>query len=442
MKKKQAKGITLIALVITIIVLLILAGVAINTLMGDTGIINEGDGDSNSGQVKTEEDGYIYEIKEDKNGNWEVIYIGKGEIDKTAIIISVNGNTSGLANKVTLTIKANSGIGITKYTDTSGSVKTYSNGTTNIEETYEVTANGSYTFTVENSSGKTASKEVEISNILEGTIQISAKPSTPTKNNVTVTVVWPSNASNGIKEISTYGGATWQTVTGETSEIEVKSNCTVKARLIDSTNQEGTTATLSIINIDKTNPTVTATAGTETITEGDSNEISKYFTYTANGTAKIVSVVYTDTSNGNAVVTNTNTLAEGTHIIKCTVTKETGAVASATKTIVVEIDIVGTNPANPNQPDGIPDKYQVRVSYSCVNGSCSFSETYVTLYNEYGEFDEYGGGYLTDEQIPTFTPSPGYQNPTFNVKPTTSYEITKDTVFTATCTAIPIDLVP
>ena len=34
-KKKNARGITLIALVITIIVLLILAGIAINALVGD-----------------------------------------------------------------------------------------------------------------------------------------------------------------------------------------------------------------------------------------------------------------------------------------------------------------------------------------------------------------------------------------------------------------------
>ena len=93
---------------------------------------------------------------------------------------------------------------------------------------------------------------------------------------------------------------------------------------------------MTITNIDKTNPTVTATSGTETITVGDSNEISKYFTWQANGTYGITSVVYTDTSNNNAVVTNTNTLAEGSHVIKCTVTKETGATASATKTIVVE----------------------------------------------------------------------------------------------------------
>ena len=38
-KNKQEKGITLIALVVTIIVLLILAGVAINLTIGQNGII-------------------------------------------------------------------------------------------------------------------------------------------------------------------------------------------------------------------------------------------------------------------------------------------------------------------------------------------------------------------------------------------------------------------
>ena len=40
-KKKEGKGITLIALVITIIVLLILAAVSIATLTGDEGILNQ-----------------------------------------------------------------------------------------------------------------------------------------------------------------------------------------------------------------------------------------------------------------------------------------------------------------------------------------------------------------------------------------------------------------
>ena len=41
MKTKEMKGITLIALVITIVVLMILAGVSINTVLGDDGIIKK-----------------------------------------------------------------------------------------------------------------------------------------------------------------------------------------------------------------------------------------------------------------------------------------------------------------------------------------------------------------------------------------------------------------
>ena len=39
-KKRKNKGITLIALIIAIVVLLILAGVSINAIVGDNGVIN------------------------------------------------------------------------------------------------------------------------------------------------------------------------------------------------------------------------------------------------------------------------------------------------------------------------------------------------------------------------------------------------------------------
>ena len=41
MKTKEMKGITLVALVVTIVVLLILAGVSINAVVGDNGIIKK-----------------------------------------------------------------------------------------------------------------------------------------------------------------------------------------------------------------------------------------------------------------------------------------------------------------------------------------------------------------------------------------------------------------
>ena len=50
-KLKENKGITLIALVITIIVLLILAGVTIATLTGDNGILTK----TNNAKAQTDE---------------------------------------------------------------------------------------------------------------------------------------------------------------------------------------------------------------------------------------------------------------------------------------------------------------------------------------------------------------------------------------------------
>ena len=55
-KLKESKGITLIALVITIIVLLILAGVTIATLTGDNGILKKaGDAKTQTEQAKEDE---------------------------------------------------------------------------------------------------------------------------------------------------------------------------------------------------------------------------------------------------------------------------------------------------------------------------------------------------------------------------------------------------
>ena len=55
-KLKESKGITLIALVITIIVLLILAGVTIATLTGDNGILKKaGDAKTQTEQAKADE---------------------------------------------------------------------------------------------------------------------------------------------------------------------------------------------------------------------------------------------------------------------------------------------------------------------------------------------------------------------------------------------------
>lgn len=57
-KIKTKKGITLVALIITIIVLLILAGVVINMTLGNDGIINKAQGAVNMYKNATEKEEY------------------------------------------------------------------------------------------------------------------------------------------------------------------------------------------------------------------------------------------------------------------------------------------------------------------------------------------------------------------------------------------------
>ena len=377
---KNVKGITLIALIITIIVLLILAGIALNSLMGKDGIINnaisgvdkanitadkeriqlavielitekkqltvdnivdkliekgittEANVNRDTNQVKTDK-GYIFDININENGGFEVGYVGKGELAKSELEVTITKDAGVLTTKVTLTITAKSDSGIATYTNHDGDTKTYTNNEKEISEKYEVTANGTYNFTVKNKKGTSETKSIEISNILEGTVTIIPSRIDPTNEDITVEVTWPSDTTGFTKEISKNDGETWDEYTGI---VTVEGNCVVKARLLDSAGGVARTATLDVQNIDKTNPTVTANEETVTITEADEHDLGEYFTVVANGKYGIASTVYTDTSNGNAVVTNTNTLAVGTHVIKCTVTKETGASANASVTIVVE----------------------------------------------------------------------------------------------------------
>ena len=83
MRLKENKGITLIALVITIIVLPILAGVSIATLTGENGILTQAnrakeDTENASEEENTILDGYNEYIK-DKAGDSGSTTLGNGE---------------------------------------------------------------------------------------------------------------------------------------------------------------------------------------------------------------------------------------------------------------------------------------------------------------------------------------------------------------------------
>ena len=121
-KLKKEKGITLIALVVTIVVLLILAGVSINALFGDTGIINK----AKEAQNKMEEA---------KNSDLQVINGLNEWLDN-----QVNGTTSG--DNYTVAFCDYNGTELKKVEVAKGGTATYT-GTT---PTRTADANYNYTF--------------------------------------------------------------------------------------------------------------------------------------------------------------------------------------------------------------------------------------------------------------------------------------------------------
>ncbi len=87
MMKRNQKGITLIALVITIIIMLILAGVALNIALGDNGIFKMAQKATEKYKTaQSEEDSTMQEISDELQG-----LIGKGKDDKTPGVIDGEG---------------------------------------------------------------------------------------------------------------------------------------------------------------------------------------------------------------------------------------------------------------------------------------------------------------------------------------------------------------
>ena len=111
-----------------------------------------------------------------------------------------------------------------------------------------------------------------------------------------------------------------------------------------------------------------------------------------------------------------------------------------TVTFLYYKDEIGTDPKNPDQPDGVPDEFQRVVRFVAVNGTVSIDHAVVTLYGEDGKPAKNGVGHLSAEQIAAATANTGYDQSSLSwlpATPTTSYDITDEMTFTATFTATP-----
>ena len=207
-KLKNKKGITLIALVVTVVVLIILAGVSINAVLGDNGIIkkaNQAASVTKEAEVKEAinrtilefyltndyetledflkakaEDGSIDSVTKNadgtltvKKGNYSVTVENKtnssggsssgGETQTPEITVGeakVVANSDGTGSAIT--DAASVYLGSTLYITFSHSI---TGGTTTVDKTipYAVTKNGTYTFTVTGTvNGKSYTKNVSV----------------------------------------------------------------------------------------------------------------------------------------------------------------------------------------------------------------------------------------------------------------------------------------
>ena len=253
-KKKQAfnKGITLIALVITIIVLLILAGVSITTLIGEGGILNKATTAKNSNNQATIEE----EIKLAYNAvqmdaitnGWDFnkkaeelkkeLDRGLGEKEEKSIVLVIESNLSVSYKGYEVTIYTNGEMEMedsTKErpnlivtslnteaeadyvrikvvaTTNDGEIETIESlnemeiveNTSNSEKTFETKKNGIYYFKAKGTNGRTTKKEIEIRNILEKKDSLLQAIS-EIKENGEVVVAVEGKTSTGTTELKNY----------------------------------------------------------------------------------------------------------------------------------------------------------------------------------------------------------------------------------------------
>ena len=111
-----------------------------------------------------------------------------------------------------------------------------------------------------------------------------------------------------------------------------------------------------------------------------------------------------------------------------------------TVTFLYYKDEIGTDPTNPDKPDGVPDEFQTVVRFAAVNGTVSIDRAVVTLFGEDGKPAKNGVGHLSALQIAAAKANDGYDQSSLSwapQTPTTTYDITGEMTFTATFTATP-----
>ena len=142
----KERGITLLALIITVIIMLILAGITLNAALGDHGVIKEAKSTANDYEkAQDEEQSSLEAIRKEISKN------RKKEIKVSSRIVDSNGNEviekqkEGTKLKIQLTLTKDDDIEITSVKDSSGNIIA---GNNLIYTSEDITNNGEYIFRI------------------------------------------------------------------------------------------------------------------------------------------------------------------------------------------------------------------------------------------------------------------------------------------------------
>ena len=160
-------------------------------------------------------------------------------------------------------------------------------------------------------------------------------------------------------------------------------------------------------------------------------------------TAEVINTTYRATYDVADKIPGSIDVGENHYIKESTDGTVSGTIGdNVVITITYTLDDKGTT--NPDEGDGIPDKYQATVTFNVVNGAwtngTSAPRSIVVTLMKDGEPAEDGTYQLPAERVPSGTPNRGYRGGTWDTRDNTSPVgkiVSGDTTFTLTYTLIP-----
>lgn len=273
-KLKQQKAITMIALVITIVVLLILSGITIGAITGDDGIVKNAKDAKNSTEMKALEEqielAIIRTESKYKNPTMEQV---SSEIEKIEHVTKVNRETGDIENDLGDPIKGKLDDYIKK--PSGGDGNTTGGNTTGGNTTGGNTTGG-------NTSG---GDMVTVPDLKDTDVEFTLSKTGWTNENITVTI--NKKVTGYILEYST-DGTKWNEYA---TPVTIEQNGKIEVRLKDkNSGKTGGSTSKEITNIDKLppntfTPTATSTSNSITLT-GSTTDQSKTETNGSSGIVK------------------------------------------------------------------------------------------------------------------------------------------------------------